>query len=52
MTTDLFSRQPDLLAIEWNSIRLGDPAHGIVAKNVQKTPLVGGGIKRSLGGGV
>ena len=26
-----------LLSIEWNSIRLGGPAHGIVTKTVHKT---------------
>ena len=26
----------NLLSIEWNSIRLGDPAHEIVAKTVAK----------------
>ena len=26
-----------LLSIEWNLIRLGDPARGIVTKNVHKT---------------
>ena len=37
-----------LLSIEWNSIRLGGPAHGIVTKTVHKTLLGGGG---GLGGG-
>ena len=33
-----------LLSIEWNSIRLGGPAHGIVIKTVHKTlPGVVGG---------
>ena len=32
-----------LLSIEWNSIRLGDPAHGIVTKTVHKTLPGGGG---------
>ena len=31
-----------LLFIEWNSIRIGGPAHGIVTKTVHKT-LLGGG---------
>ena len=31
-----------LLSFEWNSIRLGGPAHGIVTKTVHKT-LPGGG---------
>ena len=31
-----------LLPFEWNSIRLGGPAHGIVTKTVHKT-LPGGG---------
>ena len=30
------------LSFEWNSIRLGGPAHGIVTKTVHKT-LPGGG---------
>ena len=32
-----------LLSIEWNSIRLGDPVHGIVTKTVHKTLPGGGG---------
>ena len=32
-----------LLSIEWNSIRLSGPAHGIVTKTVHKTLLGGGG---------
>ena len=32
-----------LLSIEWNSIRLGGPAHGIVIKTVHKTLPGGGG---------
>ena len=32
-----------LLSIEWNSIRLGGPAHGIVTKTVHKTLPGGGG---------
>ena len=40
----LRSRRRTLLSIEWNSIRLGGPAHGIVTKTVHKTlPGVGGG---------
>ena len=31
------------LSIEWNSIRLGGPAHGIVIKTVHKTLPGGGG---------
>ena len=32
-----------LLSIEWNSIRLSGPAHGIVTKTVHKTLPGGGG---------
>ena len=32
-----------LLSFEWNSIRLGSPAHGIVIKTVHKTLPGGGG---------
>ena len=32
-----------LLSSEWNSIRLGGPAHGIVTKNVHKILPEGGG---------
>ena len=32
-----------LLSIEWNSIRLGGPAHGKVIKTVHKTLPGGGG---------
>ena len=38
--TELHLNVPSL-SIEWNSIRLGDPAHGIVTKTVHKT-LPGG----------
>ena len=38
-----------LLSIEWNSIRLGGPAHGIVTKTVYKSLPGGGG--GSEGGG-
>ena len=31
------------MSIEWNSIRLGGPAHGIVTKTVHKTLPGGGG---------
>ena len=31
------------LSIEWNSIRLGGPAHGIVTKTVHETLPGGGG---------
>ena len=31
------------MSIEWNLIRLGHPAHGIVTKTVQKTLQGGGG---------
>ena len=37
------------MAIEWNSIRLSDPAHGIVTKIVHKT-LPGGGGDQGIGG--
>ena len=43
-----------LLSIEWNSIRLSDPAHGIVTKTVHKTLPGGGGgqgVLRVRGGG-
>ena len=36
------------LSFEWNSIRLGGPAHGIVTKTVHKT-LPGGGGGRGWG---
>ena len=46
------------MSIEWNWIRLGGPAHGIVTKTVQKTLPGGGewgrgsrGAKGSRGGG-
>ena len=32
-----------LLSLEWNSMRLGSPAHGIVTKTVPKTLPGGGG---------
>ena len=41
-----------LLSIEWNSIRLSGPAHGIVTKTVQKTLPGGGGGQRGGGVGV
>ena len=31
------------LSLEWNSMRLGGPAHGIVTKTVHKTLPGGGG---------
>ena len=34
-----------LLSFEWNSIRLGCPAHGIATKTVHKTLLGGGRVK-------
>ena len=43
-----------LLSIEWNSIRLDDPAHGIVTKTVHKTLPEGGGAQVNgwvMGGG-
>ena len=40
-----------LLSFEWNSIRLSDPAHGIVTKTVHKTLPGGGGGHRGRGGG-
>ena len=33
------------LPIEWNSIKLGFPAHGIVTKTVHKTLPVGPAVK-------
>ena len=39
-----------LLSFEWNSIRLGGPAHEIVTKTVHKTLPVGGGDMEWLGG--
>ena len=39
-----------LLSIEWNSIKLGGPAHGIVTKTVH-TSLAGGGGEGDLRGG-
>ena len=45
------------LSFDWNSIRLGGPAHGIVTKTVHKTLLGGGGgrgvvgVRGSRGGG-
>ena len=39
----------DLLSFEWNLIRLGGLAHGIVTKTVHKT-LPGGGGGRGWGG--
>ena len=42
------------MSFEWNSIRLGGPAHGIVNKTVHKTlPGRGGGkgVGGLLGGG-
>ena len=41
-----------LLSIEWNSIRLGGPAHGIVTKTVHKTLPGGGGVQGGGGGPV
>ena len=38
------------LSFEWNSIRLGGPAHGIVTKTVHKT-LPGNGGGQGVGGG-
>ena len=40
------------LSIEWNSIRLSGPAHGIVTKTVHKTLPGGGGVRgvRGVGG--
>ena len=37
------------LSLEWNSMRLGGPAHGIVTKTVHKT-LPGGGGGPGVGG--
>ena len=37
------------MSLEWNSMRLGGPAHGIVTKTVHKTLPGGGG---GPGGGV
>ena len=34
------------MSFEWNSIRLGGPAHGIVTKTVHKTLPGSGGVKR------
>ena len=39
-----------LLSFEWDSIRLGIPAHGIVTKTVHKT-LPGGGRGQGVGVG-
>ena len=38
--------------MEWNLIRIGDPAHGIVTKTVHKTLPGGGGSRggKGLGG--
>ena len=38
-----------LFSIEWNSIRLGGPAHGIVIKTVHKTLPGGGGWVGGVG---
>ena len=38
------------ICLEWNLIRLGGPAHGIVTKTVHKTLPGGGGVKGSKGG--
>ena len=38
------------MSIEWNLIRLGHPAHGIVTKTVQKTLQGGGGGLGVVGG--
>ena len=40
----------DLLSIEWNFIREGGPAHGIVTKTVHKTLL--GGVTVGAAGSV
>ena len=37
--------------IEWNSVRLGGPTHGIVTKTVHKT-LPGGVVGVGSGGGL
>ena len=39
------------MSIEWNSIRLSGPAHGIVTKTVHKTLPGDGGGKGVAGGG-
>ena len=39
-----------LLSIEWNLIRPGGPAHGIVTKTVHKTLLGGEGAVQGVGG--
>ena len=41
-----------LLSFEWNSIRLGGPAHGIVTKTVHKTLPRGGAGQGGRGGRV
>ena len=38
------------MSFEWNSIRLGGAAHGIVTKTVHKTLPGGGGGRGGLGG--
>ena len=40
------------LSFEWNSIRLGGPAHGILTKTVHKTLPGGGGGQVGKGGRV
>ena len=42
---------PNALSIEWNSIRLSGPAHGIMTKTVHKT-LPGGSGGQGGGGQV
>ena len=41
-----------LLSIEWNWIRVGGHAHGIVTKTVYKTLSRGGGQGGGVGGGL
>ena len=45
-------RKSSLLSFEWNSIRLGGSAHGIVTKTVHKTLPRGGGGQGGRGGRV
>ena len=40
---DFETIEPTYLSIEWNSIRLGGPANGIVTKTGHKTLPGGGG---------
>ena len=44
ITVKLKELRLSVLYIEWNSIRQGGPAHGIVTQTVDKTLSGGGGV--------